>query len=157
MNLTPILTPAPASGVACSWTSLMKILVLATANLVTWSALTSCSTSPPKEAVTQQTPDPTSSIWNDYGAKIDSLATPGTSIQAWRDLPPESEKLIRSKSELRQILSRYDSVSTERSDHYCRLLKRARKTVHYGFELDFRALVFFDDNDRTIGAYMMSN
>lgn len=119
--------------------------------------LTSCSASQPKEALTQQPPDPMSSIWNDYGAKIDSLATPGTSIQTWRDLPPESEKLIRSESELLQILSRYNSVSTERSDHYCRLLKRARKTVHYGFELDFRALVFFDDNGQTIEAFMMSS
>ncbi len=97
------------------------------------------------------------SIWNDYGAKIDSLGTPGTSIQAWRDLPPDSEKLIRTEGELRQILARYNSVATEQTDHYCRLLKRATKTIHYGFELDFRALVFFDEDGRTIEAFVMSN
>ncbi len=135
----------------------MKSLLLAAANLVTWLTLASCSPSQPNEAVIQQPPDPMTSIWNDYGAKIDSLGTPGSSIQAWRDLPPDSEKLIRTEGELRQILARYNSVATEQTDHYCRLLKRATKTIHYGFELDFRALVFFDEDGRTIEAFVMSN
>ena len=135
----------------------MKFLIFATANLVTWLAHTSCSVTQPNEVVAQQPPDPMSSIWNDYGTKIDSLATSGTSIQAWRDSPPESEKIIMSEGELRQILSRYESLSTERIDHFCRLFKRARRTVHYGFELDFRALVFFDEDERTIEAFIMSS
>ncbi len=135
----------------------MKLFILALANLVTWTVFTGCSTTQTKDTLVQEPPDPMSSIWKDYGDKIDSLATPGTSIQSWSDLPPESERLITGESELREILSRYNSVSATQAEHYCELLKRARKTVHYGFELDFRALVFFDEHDRTIEALIMSN
>lgn len=135
----------------------MKLLLLTAANLVAWLTLLCCSVSQPNEAEIQQTPDPMTSIWNDYGTKIDSLAKSGTSIKAWRDLPPESEKVIGSEGELRQLLSRYESLSTERIDHYCRLFKRSTRTVNYGFELDFHALVFFDSDDRTIEAFMTSS
>lgn len=109
------------------------------------------------ETLAQKPYSPMTEIWRDYGAKIDSLTAQGTSIKAWRALPPESETAVSSESELHDILSKYESVSAERIEHYYQLFMKADKTIHFGLELDFRALVFFDEDGRTMEAFVMAN
>lgn len=101
---------------------------------------------------------PVSDGWDEWADEIAKLKSPGTPKYDWdQKASTGSTQAVTSESDIRQIISRYEDMTDEERGHLLDLFSRARGTVHYGFEGDFRALVFFDEDNRTIDAFLMGN
>jgi hypothetical protein len=114
--------------------------------------ISGCSTTKPSSS---NSIDHVAAAWNNAGNDLDHLSSPGTPQQNWIDAHPESQELIDSEIKLRDILVRYD-CSQDEMDHFTKLWRQAHKTIHYAYEMQFQAIVFFDKDLHTISTFKMS-
>ena len=87
-------------------------------------------------------------IWASIRERIDSLEARRASHVEWSRAADESRD-ITDLASLRSTLApaKLSSAETQRIEA---LFRSSRRTVEYGFEGDFHALVFFDSADRAM-------
>jgi hypothetical protein len=135
-------TSAPRSAKMKTLASLIAVLTLA-----------SCSSN--NEPI--QIDDPMGEIWKAWAAEIAALNRPGTPKESWDSkTTPYYTKEIKSVHEVESILNRFDDLTLTEKAYYIKLYRSSSMTVKYGFEGDFSALVFFDDQTETIDAFLSS-
>ena len=90
--------------------------------------------------------DPMPGIWAETVAGIDDLQLRGATIPEWRASAADSE-VIGSIGELKEVLASVPLADGEWIGLVADF-NAAAKVLHFGFEGNFHALVYFDQNGR---------
>jgi len=85
-------------------------------------------------------------IWEGIRGKIVYLEESHATLAEWREAGPQEQRL-NDVDEARYSLEG-TGLAPEDIDQALARLPRATKTIHFGFDCDYHALVFFDKTDR---------
>lgn len=97
-------------------------------------------------------------IWREWATEIEALNRPGTPKEVWdAKTTPYYIKEIKEAHEVEAILSRFDDLTLPEKTYYRKLYRESNIAISYGFEGDFSALVFFDEQMKTIDAFLTSS
>lgn len=92
-------------------------------------------------------PNPMEHIWAGIGSKIVHLEESHATVDEWTKAAGEVTR-IRNAEELRGSL-RYTELSSEEMDRALAEFSSATRTIHFGFDCNYHALVFFGKNNRS--------
>jgi len=112
-------------------------------------AMVSCGST---KVVVPSQPNPMESIWADILSNIVRLDAMHASMADWQKSSTE-EHPLRSSDEVRTVL-KSTRLTLDEVDQAVRAFKAASRSVHFGFDCDYHALVFFDKKDRSSSAIL---
>ena len=113
-------------------------LILLAVLAVVGSCVSKVATVPP--------PNPMDSIWAGIRDDICRLEETHASLDEWRQRAAE-EQVLQSADELRSALRETGLTEVDLAEAL-RKRSRAAKVIHFGFDCDYHALVFFDKGKR---------
>ena len=103
------------------------------------------SCGPRKSATYQEPPiNPMPDLWQSIAGDIAELERSHAPKKEW-DHKAESGRTVRDTTELSAVLSQSGLSPSDRSEAILRF-KNVEEVVHYGFESNFHALVFFKND-----------
>ncbi len=97
-------------------------------------------------------PNPMESIWADIRSKVVGLDESHASRAEWQKASCEQYPL-QSADEVRNVLKE-TSLTQNEVDEAAEAFKTASQTIHFGYDCDYHALVFFDRNGNSSSAIL---
>ena len=110
-------------------------------------ALVSCEST---KVVVPSQPNLMKSIWADIRSNMARLNEAHASMADWQKSSTE-EHPLRSSYEIRKVL-KSTHLTLDEVDQAVKAFKAASRSVHFGFDCDYHALVFFDEKNRSSSA-----
>ncbi len=120
----------------------MKIAVTCLLQLMTILCIVSCEDARTSSGHV----NPMLGIWNQIASTIDNLEASKATPDKWAANAEHSEE-VHTEQQMSLLIARMAMPADERAA-LVRIYKSSDKVVHYGFEGDFHALVFFDDQSK---------
>tara|TARA_R110002049_G_scaffold160606_1_gene325581 strand:- start:551 stop:937 length:387 start_codon:yes stop_codon:yes gene_type:complete len=103
----------------------------------------SCET---KESPEIPPPNPMEFVWESIRGEINHLEASHATLKDWRQAAGEEQQL-NTADETRAFLEG-TGLSSNDIDHATSSFSTAAKVIHFGFDCNYHALVFFDQADR---------
>ena len=97
-------------------------------------------------------PNPMESIWSGIRSRMVRLDESHASRAEWQKASCEQHHL-QSADEVRKMLKE-TSLTQDEVGKATAEYKTASRTIHFGFDCDYHALVFFDRNDNSSSAIL---
>lgn len=115
-------------------------------SIVAAACLSGCSTNEPVAPPTINLID---EIWASIRAEIDRLEQEHATSAEWQKAKAlEDSARVKSLENLHSIIKGLELDASEKKQ-LDELFTNSSKTMHFGFECQYHALVFFDSNDRS--------
>lgn len=104
---------------------------------------TSSSTRGLESSSATQASDPVPDIWAGARNEIDTLERTGAPLSKWTEASDSSER-VSTIVRLHEIIKPLNPGATQEKSEFAKLFSSAPDTYLFGFEGNFRSLVFFD-------------